>query len=85
MHPMSRNATALRAEARLVGAVGFLLLLVGFPLSLALVSMALTPGGLSPYMPAFVGGPPVLLGYLACRHASSRLARAQTVEAWRRA
>jgi hypothetical protein len=84
MRTLSQNATSLRAEARLVGAAGAMLLVVGFPLTLALVSLSLSPDGLSPIMPALVGGPPVLLGYLACRHASSRLVRAKTVEQRRR-
>jgi hypothetical protein len=84
MRTMSQNATSLRAEARLVGLAGAMLLVIGFPLTLALVSLALSPDGLSPMMPVMVGGPPVLLGYLACRHASSRLVRAKVVEQRRR-
>jgi hypothetical protein len=61
-----------------------MLLLIGFPLTLALVSMSMSPEGLSPLMPALVGGPPVLMGYLACRYASSRLMRAKVVEQRRR-
>ena len=78
---MSQNATSLRAEARLLTTAGLILIAIGFPTTLALAVLALTPNGMSPIIPPAVGGPFLVLGYLACHYASSRLAKAKRVEA----
>lgn len=70
----------LRAEARLLTTAGLILLAIGFPLTMALVALALSPDGLSPLAPLTVGGTPILLGYLACHFASVRLAKAKNLE-----
>jgi len=77
---MSQKATSLRAEARLLTTAGLILLAIGFPLTIALAAMALPPHGLSPVFPPAIGGPPLVLGYLACHYASSRLAKAKRLE-----
>ncbi len=84
MRTLSQNARALRAEAQIVGAVGLVLLALGLALTLILTSLALSPDGLAPLVPALIGGPPIVFGYLACRHASSRLARARAYDRPRR-
>lgn len=80
MRTLYQNATSLRAEARLLTTAGLILLAIGFPLTMMLTLMALSPDGLSPVFPAAVGGPPILLGYIACHYASARLARAKALE-----
>ncbi len=80
MPTLRHNAEALRAEARLLTTAGLILLAIGFPLTMALVAMALSPDGLSPIAPLAVGGAPILLGYLACHFASVRLAKARDLE-----
>jgi hypothetical protein len=70
----------LRAEARLLTFAGLILLGAGFPTTLALVALALTPGGLSPMLPIAAGAPPLVLGYLACHFASQRMVKAKTLE-----
>jgi hypothetical protein len=74
------NPAALRAEARLLTTAGLLLLGIGFPLTLALVGIALGSGSDSPFAPAVVGAPPIVLGYLACHFASQRMLRAKAIE-----
>jgi hypothetical protein len=74
------NAAALRAEARLLTIAGLLLLGAGFPLTLALVALALGSGA-APFAPAAIGAPPIMLGYLACHFASQRMVKAKTIEA----
>ena len=71
---------SLRAEARLLAAAGAILLLLGFPLTMSLALMALASDGVSPVLPAAAGGPPLLLGYLACHFASRRMERAKALE-----
>jgi hypothetical protein len=73
----------LRAEARLLTIAGFILLGVGFPLTLALVARALGPDAMSPVLPGAIGAPPIMLGYLACHFASRRMVRAKAIESAR--
>lgn len=73
------TAASLRAEARLLMLAGAILLVIGFPLTLVLVSQALE-SALPPVLPAAVGAPPLMLGYFACRFASQRLMRAKALE-----
>jgi hypothetical protein len=74
------NPAALRAEARLLTFAGLLLLGLGFPITLALVGYALGAGSANPFVPAAVGAPPIVLGYLACHFASLRMLRAKALE-----
>ena len=90
MRALSQNATQssvasvtienLRSEARLLTLFGAILLAIGFPLTLVLVALALKPAGLSPLVPLAAGGPPIVLGYIACHYASKRLARAKALQ-----
>lgn len=80
MRHAAQPAAGLRAEARLLTMAGIILLLIGFPLTLWLALQALAPDGLSPVLPAAAGGPPLLLGYLACHFASRRMLRARELE-----
>jgi hypothetical protein len=80
MDALCQNATSLRAEARLLTTAGLILLAIGFPVTLALTLLALSPEGLSPILPAAAGGPPILLGYIACHYASARLEQAKALE-----
>jgi hypothetical protein len=75
------NPAALRAEARLLTVAGLFLLGVGFPVTLVMVAIALGSGSESPFVPAAIGAPPIMLGYLACHFASQRMVRAKTIEA----
>jgi hypothetical protein len=77
------NAATLRAEARLLSLAGFTILAIGFPVTLALVAHALVTEGASPFLPAAVGAPPLMLGYLACHFASQRMVLAKAAEARR--
>ena len=70
----------LRDEARLLTIAGVILLVIGLPTTLVLALYALAPHGLSPILPLAVGGPPIILGYVACHYASARLARARDLE-----
>lgn len=72
---------ALRAEARLLTIAGFILLGAGFPITLVLVAIALGSGAGSPFAPAVIGAPPIMLGYLACHFASKRMLKAKLIEA----
>ncbi len=74
------NPTALRAEARLLTIAGFFLLGVGFPLTLIMTAIALGAGDGSPFVPAAIGAPPIMLGYLACHFASQRMMKAKAIE-----
>jgi hypothetical protein len=74
------KAQTLRDEARLLTLAGVILLAIGFPLTLWLASLALSPKGLTPLLPIVAGGPPIALGYTACHFASKRLARARDLE-----
>jgi hypothetical protein len=74
------NVEMLRAEARLLTTAGLILLAIGFPLTMTLVALALSPDGISPIAPLTIGGAPILLGYLACHFASVRLAKARDIE-----
>ena len=77
----SRSTPAtLRAEARLLATAGFVLLGLGFPVTLYLVAQALSHNGASPFVPAAVGAPPIMLGYLACHFASRRMVKAKALE-----
>ncbi len=78
------NPAALRAEARLLTIAGFFLLGVGFPLTLIMTSIALGSGENSPFVPAAIGAPPIMLGYLACHFASQRMVKAKTLDNERR-
>lgn len=80
MSNLSQNATHLRAEARLLTTAGLILLGIGFPLTMTLAVMALSPEGMSPHLPLLIGGPPLTLGYVVCHYASKRLARAKALE-----
>lgn len=71
----------LRGEARLLTAAGAILLGVSFPLTLLFVGVALAGHSPSPFMPIVAGGPPILVGYLACHIASRRMARANALDA----
>jgi hypothetical protein len=75
------NPAALRAEARLLTVAGLILLGIGFPATLLLVAQALAPEGVSPVLPAAIGAPPIMLGYIACHFASKRLVKAKALEA----
>lgn len=74
------NAAALRAEARLLGVAGLILLGLGFPATLVLVAQALAPDGVPALLPIAVGAPPIMLGYIACHFASQRLVKAKKLE-----
>jgi hypothetical protein len=73
-------AAILRAEARVLSVAGLFLLAIGFPVTLFLVALALAPQGISPALPAAIGAPPILLGYLACYVASRRWVMAKESE-----
>lgn len=75
------TAQTLRDEARLLTVAGVILLVIGFPLTLILAMEALAPAGLSPLLPIAAGGPPIVVGYIACHYASKRLMRAKALEA----
>ena len=74
------NSAALRAEARLLTIAGFFLLGVGFPITLIMTAIALGSGDTSPFVPAAIGAPPIMLGYLACHFASQRMVKAKALE-----
>jgi hypothetical protein len=74
------NPAALRAEARLLSVAGVILLIIGFPATLLLVAQSLAPDGISPMLPAVIGAPPIMLGYIACHFASKRLVKAKALE-----
>jgi hypothetical protein len=76
------TAAALRAEARLLTVAGLILLGLGFPATLLLVAQALGQE-ISPMLPAAIGAPPIMLGYIACHFASKRLVKAKALEARR--
>ncbi|MBS0386332.1 MAG: hypothetical protein JSS00_13410 [Proteobacteria bacterium] len=78
------NANDLRAEARLLTLAGLILLGLGLPLTLYLVSLSLAPHGLSPVLPVAIGTPPIMLGYIACHFASVRMVKAKALEEARR-
>lgn len=80
MHSTRPTAAALRAEARLLTIAGLILLAIGFPVTLVMVAQALSPDGLSPVLPAAIGAPPIILGYLACHFASLRMVKARTLD-----
>lgn len=77
------NPAALRAEARLLTVAGFFLLGIGFPLTLIMTAIALGRGDASPFVPAAIGAPPIVLGYLACHFASERMLKAKALESHR--
>lgn len=74
------NSAALRSEARLLTIAGLILLATGFPVTLWLVAQSLAPNGISPVLPAAIGAPPLMLGYVACYFASKRLVKAKALE-----
>ena len=78
------DSQSLRAEARLLTLAGLILLGLGFPLTLYLVSLSLGPAGLSPILPLAIGAPPIVLGYIACHFASVRMVKAKSLEGERR-
>lgn len=80
MRQMRPNSAALRAEARLLTVAGIILLAIAFPTTLMLVALALGRDGVSPILPAAIGVPPLMLGYIACHVASSRLVQAKALE-----
>ena len=53
---------------------------VGFPATLALVGMSLASDSQAPFLPAAIGAPPIMLGYLACHFASQRMIKAKALE-----
>ena len=59
---------------------GLILLGLGFPLTLYLVSLSLGQSGLSPVLPLAIGSPPIVLGYIACHFASVRMVKAKSLE-----
>lgn len=77
-------ADALRAEARLLTIAGLLLFAGGFPITLILAAGALAGTVAPPLLPAVVGAPPLMLGYLACHFASQRLVKAKALDGRRR-
>lgn len=77
---VSKDPSALRAEARLLATAGLILLALAFPLTLALVAYALTSRAIAPMLPLAVGLPPIMLGYLACHFATQRILRAQQLD-----
>jgi hypothetical protein len=80
MRSIRPDASTLRAEARMLTLAGLILLGLGFPLTLYLVSLSLGPGGLSPVLPLALGLPPIVLGYIACHFASVRMVKARALE-----
>jgi|GEM_PF-2515550 len=84
MRPSRQDIAALRAEARVLTLAGLILLGLGFPLTLYLVSLALAPKGVSPVLPLAIGLPPIMLGYVACHFASVRMVKAKSLEGERR-
>jgi hypothetical protein len=79
--PVRRTTAAeLRAEGRLLAFAGVMLLCLGFPLTLYLVALALAPNGLSPVLPAAIGAPPLVLGYISCHFASQRMVKANALK-----
>lgn len=76
----STDPSALRAEARLLATAGLILLVLAFPVTLALVAYALTSRAISPVLPLAVGLPPIMIGYLACHFATQRIMRAQRLD-----
>ncbi len=80
MQTQCLNADDLRAEARVLTLAGLILLGLGFPLTLYLVSLSLDGHGLSPVAPAAIGAPPIVLGYIACHFASLRMVKAKALE-----
>lgn len=80
MHGTRPNSKALRAEARLLTLAGLILLGLGFPLTLYLVSLSLGSHGFSPILPLAIGTPPLVLGYIACHFASVRMVKAKSLE-----
>ncbi|MBL8546061.1 MAG: hypothetical protein JNL81_06335 [Hyphomonadaceae bacterium] len=77
------NPVTLRAEARLLTIAGFFLLGLGFPLTLIMTAIALGRADGSPFVPAVIGAPPIMLGYLACHFASQRMVKAKAIESGR--
>ncbi len=80
MRQVRPNAATLRAEARILSIAGLILLGIGFPVTLLLVSQSLSPDGMSPILPLAIGAPPIVLGYVACHFASARMAKAKALE-----
>lgn len=80
MHTRREVPAILRAEARFLATAGMALLAVAFPVTLVLVAYALQEGAASPLLPAAIGAPPILLGYLACHFSSRRMVKAKALE-----
>lgn len=78
------SPASLRAEARLLATAGILLLAFSFPITFALVIWALWTAASTPFLPAIIGAPPIMLGYLACFFASRRMVKAKAIETGRR-
>lgn len=74
------TAANLRAEARLLTTAGVIVLAVAFPTTLALTALALLNASTAPLLPAAVGAPPIVLGYVACALASRRMLKAKALE-----
>jgi hypothetical protein len=79
-----RSSATLRAEARLLAVAGAILLGIGFLATIILVGRALDAEGASPGLPIWVGGPPLLFGYLSCHFATLRMQRARALDSKRR-
>lgn len=79
-----RSSATLRAEARLLAVAGAILLGIGFFATVILVGQALGAEGVSPALPLWVGGPPLVFGYLACHFATQRMQRARALDQERR-
>jgi len=80
MRTQPQSPETLRAEARILGIAGVMLLIAAFPVTLVLVVQALWQESASPFLPAAVGAPPIVLGYLACHFASRRMVKAKALE-----
>jgi hypothetical protein len=80
-----RSIATLRAEARLLAVAGAILLAIGLIATLLLVARALAADGAPAALPIWVGGPPLLFGYLACHFATLRMQRACALEGKRKA
>jgi hypothetical protein len=64
---------------------GAILLGVGFVATIILVGRALSvEATASPALPIWVGGPPLVFGYLACHFATLRMQRARALDSQRR-
>lgn len=73
------DIVSLRAEARLLGVAGGLLLMPGLTVTVIASLLSVASGGEQPLLPLLVGGPLLGMGYLACHLASVRAAKASAL------